>query len=147
MRCNGGEIVANIDVALYDSLVSGHKTDNDVVNKMILEVFRWVDCGDIPLKDRAADYMTSAIAAISRIHEKSLCNVRLSRFCLIRLVKRDLDNYAEKIDKVIEDISQNHCDDIDKRQKLNLVKAHLRNTFMVDKMRLINDITDAIIMN
>lgn len=125
--------MAIIDVELYNSLVSGYKTDKDIFDKMSVEVFRWINCEKMPTDDEIAGNMVSSIAAISRIHEKNLCSSRLPSFCLIRLVKRDLGTYIEKLDETIQDINQNYCDNIDRRHKIDSVRKYLRNMFIENK--------------
>lgn len=145
----GGIIVVNIDIMLYNSLVSGDHTADHVLEKINTQIHWWINRKNPPENEEVIREVTTSIAAIARIHEKGLCETKLPRFCLDRLVKRDLDIYIDKINNSMIDISQNYCDNLERRSKINSARINMISNFSnrEKKYEIINNIISTVSNN
>lgn len=138
--------MASIDTMMYSALVSEDHDEKYVLRKMSEEFYSWIKLDNIPEDDNIMGKVVTSIAAISRIHEKDLCDSRLPKFCLDRLVRRDLDTYVMKFSYKIQDLTQNYCDNHIKRRKMNSIRENMVSAFSNKdkKMKAVRAMVDVI---
>lgn len=138
--------MASIDTMMYSALVSEDHDEKYVLRKMSEEFYSWIKLDNVPEDDNIMDKVVTSIAAISRIHEKDLCDSRLPKFCLDRLVIKDLDTYVMKFSNKIQNLTQNYCDNHIKRRKMNSIRENMVSTFSNKdkKMKAVSDIVEVI---